>query len=149
MNTHIRDNLKAIGDAWTSYTPAWTASTTNPVIGNGTITGKKIEAGKLTLFRVRILMGTTTTYGSGTYSIGLPSVPAAGASYELFNGYAIDTSAGARYALRPFAVGSVASTFLWCDSTTAGNPVRGVTATVPFTLASTDEIIVTGFYEAA
>ena len=32
LNTHVRDNLKAIGDAWTAYTPALTGVT----LGNGT-----------------------------------------------------------------------------------------------------------------
>ena len=46
MNTHVRDNLKAIGDAWTSFTPTWTGVTTNPAIGNGTLNGQHMVVGK-------------------------------------------------------------------------------------------------------
>ena len=32
--------LNTIGAATQSYTPAWTGSTTNPVLNNGTLTGR-------------------------------------------------------------------------------------------------------------
>ena len=72
LNEQLRDNLQAIGDPWTAYAPVWTAATTNPVIGNGTITGAYIQAGKFIVWRFAIISGTTTTYGSGNYSISLP-----------------------------------------------------------------------------
>lgn len=71
-NQHIRDNLKAIGDPWTSYSVAWTAGTSNPAIGNGTLTGAYMQAGKLTMLRIRIVMGSTTTFGSGEYRFSYP-----------------------------------------------------------------------------
>jgi len=58
--------------AWTTYTPTWTADGTAPAIGNGTLTGRYKTVGKSVLFSIRVLMGTTTTYGSGNWRFGLP-----------------------------------------------------------------------------
>lgn len=59
--------------AWTSYTPAWTASTSNPSIGNGTLSGAYTTRGKLGFASIDILFNSTTNAGSGIYSFGLPS----------------------------------------------------------------------------
>ena len=63
--------LKYTGD-WISYTPAWTASTTNPVIGNGELTGGYRRIGDNAEFWVKLVAGSTTTFGSGDYRISLP-----------------------------------------------------------------------------
>lgn len=72
FNTDIRDAFKEIQDPWDAYTPTWTAATTNPTIGNGTISGAYNRLGKTVIGRVSIVPGSTTTVGSGIYSIGLP-----------------------------------------------------------------------------
>ncbi len=59
------------GGGWTSYTPTWTA-TTNPAIGNGTIAGGYRRIGGICEFYAVISAGSTTTFGSGVYKIGLP-----------------------------------------------------------------------------
>jgi len=59
--------------AWVSYTPTWTASTTNPAIGNGTITGFYTQIGKTVTAVIEVVAGSTTTFGSGRYSFSLPS----------------------------------------------------------------------------
>lgn len=81
----IADRLEAILNAYegpsTAYTPTWTADTTNPTIGNGTINGsyKRLGAGgKLIYVQFQILFGSTTAYGNGVYAVALPVAPAAG-----------------------------------------------------------------------
>lgn len=69
MNTHLRDNLKAIGDAWTAYTPTLTGIT----LGNGTLTAKYLQAGKLFIGRVKFVAGATTTYSAANLSFTLPA----------------------------------------------------------------------------
>lgn len=64
---------KMAATAWTSYTPAWTGSTSDPVIGNGTITGRYFEFGKNVFYSIQITTGSTTTYGTGQYFVSLPS----------------------------------------------------------------------------
>lgn len=142
LNAQLRDNFKAIGDPWTSFTPTWTAST-NPAIGNGSISGAYMQAGKLVHYWVSIVMGSTTTYGSGAWSIA-PPVPAL-VSRLTIQGLIRDTSANAYYPIRTLTSGGA----LACDGTTAGGPVRSVAATVPFTWATNDELILSGTYEAA
>lgn len=58
---------------WVSYTPTWTGSTTNPVIGNGTISGKWRKVGDSAEIQIYVNSGTTTTYGSGRYIWSFPS----------------------------------------------------------------------------
>jgi hypothetical protein len=57
---------------WTAYTPTWTTDGTAPNIGNGTLSGRYKTVGKVVAFNIRVLMGTTTTYGSGNWRFGLP-----------------------------------------------------------------------------
>lgn len=57
---------------WVDYTPAWTAST-NPAIGNGTLLGRYKVVGKTVHLRIYMSAGSTTTFGSGDWSFGLPS----------------------------------------------------------------------------
>lgn len=64
--------IGALDAGYTDYTPDWTAST-NPAIGNGALAGRwRTNAGALSL-RIRMLAGNTTTFGAGTWSLGLPA----------------------------------------------------------------------------
>lgn len=75
MNTHLRDNLKAIGDPWTAYTPVLTASTTNPTLGSGSVaTGRYLKAGRDVRGTFDITFGSSgVAAGSGTYRISVPT----------------------------------------------------------------------------
>jgi len=57
---------------WTVYTPIWTASVTNPTLGNGTLTGRYVAMGPTIVGEIRLAFGSTTTRGSGTYRFSLP-----------------------------------------------------------------------------
>jgi hypothetical protein len=105
MNTHVRDNLKAIGDPWQAYTPSMTATTTNPTY---TSSGGYMQAGGLVIGWFEV---TITTPGNGNYAITLPVAVAAhwfpkpfgqvsivnGATY--YSRQAISTGAGAFFAM--------------------------------------------------
>lgn len=55
------------------FSPQWRASSANPTIGDGHIEGRRLFIGdRLVYFWVVILVGNTTTFGSGTYSLTLP-----------------------------------------------------------------------------
>ena len=146
LNAQIRDNFKAIGDPWTAYTPTWTASTTNPNLGNGAITGGYMQAGQFTNFWAKIVMGSTTTYGTGQWFLSLPVLAStSGFLRASFTGIAFDASASARYTIQ---TGTNAGA-LFCAPTTAGGALRAVTAAAPFTWASGDDLYLAGTYEAA
>jgi len=55
-----------------NYSPTWLSSGTQPNIGNGTIAGRCNLIGRKCSMAVKLNAGSTTTYGSGNYSIGLP-----------------------------------------------------------------------------
>jgi len=57
---------------WTSYTPVLTALTTNPTLGNSTLTGKYVQAGKYFHARINLTIGSTFSAGSGAYFLSLP-----------------------------------------------------------------------------
>lgn len=88
------DSLTAPG--WTSWSPTWTTSGAAPSLGNGTLTGDYRRSANSDEVRVRfqLVMGSTTTFGTGTYFIGnLPFAPSAstlsktvGSLYILDNG---------------------------------------------------------------
>ncbi|MER6435417.1 hypothetical protein ABT275_03510 [Streptomyces sp. NPDC001185] len=64
--------LKAPG-AWTPYTPVWTGSGTNPVVGaNGTLIGRYQKFGRTVLAHINLTCGSNTTYGSGNYNWTIP-----------------------------------------------------------------------------
>lgn len=70
------DSLTAPG--YTSWSPAWTTTGAAPALGNGTLTGDYRRAANADIVRVRftLTMGSTTTFGTGTYFIGnLPFAP--------------------------------------------------------------------------
>lgn len=141
MNTHIRDNLRAIGDAWASYTPTWTAASVNPTLGNGSITGNYMSAGKLTFYRIKVTFGSTTAAGTGAYSFGLPT-----AAIELRMPCgavtAFDNSGSTTDTGQVSVIGS---------NTVAAynNAGSRFSPTVPYTWANGDTIIIAGSYEAA
>lgn len=142
LNTHLRDNLKAIGDAWTAYTPTWTSSGTAPAIGNGTLTGAYLKAGKLVVFRLKLTIGSTTTVGTSTYRFGLP-VAAIGLDVPVGQGLVFDTSASDRRFCGAYTTATTEVTL----RTTNDNAV--VSATGPFAWATGDTIDITGTYQAS
>lgn len=139
LNAHVRDNLNAIGDPWTSYTP----TLSNWTLGNGTLTGFYIQAGKFVWGKAFYTVGSTDTK-SGNLVIGLPvtKVTDDGTGSPVGFGLAFDTS------------GSAYNTVVAGHSTTARmlfyTPTSGVVnATVPWTWATGDKLHVEFFYEAA
>jgi hypothetical protein len=131
---------------WTTYSPAWTASTTNPAIGDGTITGRYKAIGKTVFVSVKINMGTTTTYGSGTWRISLP-VDAFSASSAIFPTLFLDNGSnwfqGTSYTEYGGSVSYV--TPVWDKGATGSAAVDSVT---PFTWVSTDSFSFAGSYES-
>lgn len=128
-----------------SYTPSWTATTANPAIGNGTIAGGYWQAGKLVHFRASITMGTTTTYGTGTWQLTLPVTPKSNGRLPAVGTFA-DISAGSIYDARLYWTSTTTAVFAYLG---ASGLYTAVTSTAPFTWASTDVVAIEGWYEAA
>lgn len=78
LNTEVRDLWNGLESTWDTFTPTWTASTTNPTIGNGSLDGRWLRIGQTVVgCRITLIGGSTTNWGSGTYFFTLPAVPLA------------------------------------------------------------------------
>jgi len=146
-NTHIRDNFKAIGDAWTSYSPTWAIDSggTNPSIGNGSLTGRYMQAGKLVMFTITLVAGSTTTWGSGVYTWTYPVTPlnsTANTGSGIY-GYFWDNDNSKPYP----GIGVGFSSTRFRVSTTYTNSF--FSQATPVAGANGDKIILSGMYEAA
>jgi hypothetical protein len=136
-----------IESAWTSYTPVWTASGTNPVIGNGTIEGYYKLIGKTCFVRGNIAMGSTTTFGSGEWYVSMPFT-AKHADAILLTATLLDngsawynaTMVGARAGFNDKAP---------IQYQTTGGTANDVNSIQPFTWTTSDRFIWNGSYEIA
>jgi hypothetical protein len=64
---------------WTTWAPTWTATTTNPILGDGSLTGSFIRNGNQGAFRFILIIGPGSNAGVGTWRFSLPpgwTVPA-------------------------------------------------------------------------
>lgn len=128
-----------------AYTPTWTASV-NPSIGNGTITGLYYLRGRTCWLDVYLVMGSTTTFGTGAWSLSIPftskamdtGVPPSG----VMTAFAFDS--GTNYRL---GTGSLISTAALRTIFDSSADYTG--PTVPITWANGDGLRITGIYLVA
>jgi len=67
------NNTRNLLDAWRlAYTPALTSGGTAPSLGNGTIVGSYSRSGSTTSVVGELVIGSTTTLGTGILSVSLP-----------------------------------------------------------------------------
>jgi hypothetical protein len=69
---------------WFDYTPTWTAATTAPAIGNGSLVGRFKMDGSLCTLLLRMTASTTTTFGSGNWTFSIPVPVDSSLSYPYF-----------------------------------------------------------------
>jgi len=133
--------------AWTSYTPSWTAASSNPVIGNGTITGQYKVIGKTCFVRGNVAMGSTTTFGSGEWYISMPFT-ASNADGILMNANLLDnTTAWYNATVNGARAGFNYKAPIQYQS--VGGTANDINATQPFTWTTSDRFIWNGSYEIA
>ncbi len=149
--------LDDLVSVWLTATPAWTTSGTQPAIGNGTRITRYKQVGRICHFRIGFKFGSTTTFGTGQYSFGLPVTPKdPGSPFDswehigMFKG--LDASASNHIfgqALR----NTGSSVILWNNARSTITPVaegiQTLNATNPFTWATTDYLNIWGSYETA
>jgi len=123
---------------WQTYTPSWTSSGTAPAIGNGTLIGRYMRHGKMCTVSVRLVAGSSTTFGTGAYFLSLPFTSVATQIY-VGNSFIKDASAG-------FFLGE---TFIDTSATvmTLYQATSQVGQTFPMTWAVSDYMVHTAIYE--
>jgi hypothetical protein len=136
-----------ISTAWTSYTPQWTSGGTFPVLNNGTATGAYKVIGKTCFVRGIIVMGTTTTYGTGAWLISLPITASLAQSILI---PAVMLNSGVAWYSGLVNGGRIGNTskaeIQWQTAAGTADPLS---ATVPFTWGSADAFSFNGSYEIA
>jgi hypothetical protein len=98
LRAALDDLEDASSDAWASYVPTLTATTSNPNLGTGSsFTGKFKSNNKVVSGWANIAAGSAgVTAGSGTYRISLPVTPV-GATYVAGSAFLFDASSSIRY----------------------------------------------------
>jgi hypothetical protein len=135
--------------AWTDYSGSftWAASGTQPAIGNGVITARYRRSGKLVYYSFRVAMGSTTTYGTGSYTFSLP----VNSSARFFTGsaYLRDASAASNGHATGVCLidGASSATTMTVASSNGGGTGTVAGQTAPFTWANTDSLTVSIVYE--
>lgn len=127
--------------ATTSYTPTWGGATTNPVLGNGTLTGRYAAFGPLIQVQISLILGSTTTTGSGRWTFTLP---VASADSTVLAAVAIDDSTTNRYAGSAWVT---PGTGVFAIAPGAGG--NGFSSSSPFTWTNPDALLINGTYRIA
>ena len=137
--------MNQIGAAWETWTPALTASTTNPTLGTGSVQAGRYGRIQKTVFgHAVIAFGTAgVAAGTGFYFISLP-ITAQNAVATIGSGWILDSSTSlVRHVI--LYSDTVNRAALWLDNTTA----FAVGAGNPWPWAASDQIRVDFQYEAA
>lgn len=140
----LNANFAHLGGSWTTFTPTWTGAGGNPSIGNGTLTGAYLQIGKTLHVRYKMVAGTTTTFGTGQWSLTLPNSLTSVASHGQVMACHIQDAGTARYVAAAYIAGG--ATTLQMEYSGASFAVG---ATVPMTWATSDQFVITGTIEVA
>ena len=130
---------------------SWSPTLANITIGNGTIDAKYIQIGKTVYFRFTLVLGTTTAMGSiPTFTLPITSAAYTGSTNAtpigVLNSYDNGTNNYSGVVIR----NSTTVALMRTHQVSGSNVIQAnITATVPFTWGSTDEISAWGAYEAA
>ncbi|MER5862355.1 hypothetical protein [Kitasatospora sp. NPDC002040] len=130
---------------WKAYTPNWTAETTNPVLGDGTVEARFTRIGRTVHVRGYLLTGTTTTYGSGRWQFSLPLTASAVPGYQI--GQA-QLSGPYRYVGQLMVSPNTGAVTVYSPGPT-GSALQLVSSTYPFTWSGGGQLLrFTMTYEA-
>lgn len=132
-------NGTLISQAPVTYAPVLTASTANPVIGNGTIRGEYSRNGAVIHVAVEYTVGSTDTFGTGTWRFSLPITPPGQTNSPVIqfgNGYCRQASTSTFEFVQPLVTN--ATGFIVLQRAGAGGPQ--VNQAAPFAWAAGDII---------
>lgn len=152
MNAELRDALLGafpLGPPDVAWT-AWTPTLANLTLGNGTRTAVYYRVGRLIVYSFKLVLGSTSAMGTApTFTLPVaPAVTPYGVFFPL--GYAnyYDNATNNYPGVVILSSGSIVA-FKVTNSAGTYVTTTDITATVPFTWVSTDEIHAAGFYQAA
>jgi hypothetical protein len=147
LQTDASGNVTVAPGVWQSWTP----TCTNLTVGaGGVVVAKYTQIGKTVHFRLWFALGTSPSVGDFRFTLPVTSVAYVGtASLQIIGLGGIFDNGTAVFDV--FVKWLSTTTAAFGVSNTAGTYATstGISATVPMTWVATDELHVTGFYEAA
>jgi len=144
-------NLRVAGNAvgdYSTFTPVWTATTTNPAIGNGVMNGRLVRINDLVIAQYEIRPGSTTTFGTGFWKFDYPVTydPTGFFAFaDIGFGRAYDANVATVYNMHAVVDNASTTTFRLSADSTGSAP----SSTAPFTWTVGDELLFTIVYKAA
>lgn len=69
----VQAEVDAITGPWTSYSPVWRSSGTQPALGDGTLVGAYSQSGQYGQVSIVLTIGAASTFGTGIYRFDLPT----------------------------------------------------------------------------
>lgn len=123
-----------------TYTPVCSAAGVPITLGNGTITGVYSREGRTIRAMIRLLPGTTTSFGAGQLSFTLPQATSFAYNQVDCHGR-FEATSGTMYRINGRIAASGSTVLLERDTT------GSVTSTAPGTMASTGAITMTVVYD--
>lgn len=139
-------SLTPTSDNIIAYTPTWASSGTQPSIGDGTLSGSYTTIGNIVTVNIKMVGGSTTSFGTGLYNFSLPFA-AASSGLGTWGTGNVQNASVANYLARA-SVASGASVMLATYMDASATP-QNVTATAPFTFGQNDSIELTITYVRA
>lgn len=136
--------------AWSTYTPTWYTTGTAASVGNGTLTGRYQSIGRTIVGEIRLVLGSTSVRGTGTYRFSLPT-PGIAENYQPIGQVVVrDEGPGSTFfGTVLFNAGLTDRIELWLHSQ-SGTIVEGVQMThdTPMLISTNDKILIYFQYEA-
>lgn len=147
----IDDSVSAAkikNEVWDTYTPAITADSGSPIIGNGILSGRYRKQGRTVLVEVSLQLGTTTNFGGGNVYLSLPFTMRTPSPTRQCIGVAdlYDSSASTAFAGTVIPVSTWAKVLFYASGSV--NPVSGA-GSVPFAWATGDVLSFSARFETA
>jgi len=136
---------------WQDYTPLWTASVTNPTLGNSVVSGRYVSVGTLIIGEIRVTGGTVGfSRGSGTYFLSLPTLAVIDNYQPVGHAVMRDEGPGITYfGTAIFNQNNNSRVEMWMhgqvSSFDEGSPAA---SELPFVFGTNDKILVQFQYEA-
>jgi len=140
------DTYYKVPGAWTSFTPTWTATTTNPSLGNGTLVGRYSKIGRQVTVHINLVPGSTTTFGSGNYNWALPFTAANNGCSYIMQAHFLGTD---RWMGQMVISPAASTTSAFFNLSTTNTRIDFMNPTRPETFANGSQLRITGTYESS
>ena len=139
----ITERWEALYAPWLSYTPTWTASSGSTSVGaGGSLTGSYKQIGATVCVRIRLVIGGAgVSLGTGSWSLTLPAdFPPRGT--RTITGWVSNAGGSVRHPISAFLTAADGVLRMGISNNNVG-------ASVPFSWADQDQLVLGGEYEWA